>query len=57
MIKFITIMVRLYYHPRWSKKTIGQRVLEKSLDLFEGPTTFAQSKVIHSMACYANKEG
>ena len=50
-------MVKIYFKPRWSKKTIDFETLQKSIMMFDGPRTFARSKVIHMMACYENKHG
>lgn len=50
-------MVRLYLPPRFSKKRMGDKVAEKALETFGGPTFFRHSKVVHSMACYLNKNG
>ena len=49
-------MVRVYLKPRWSKKTINADLLDKSLALIGGPRSFSKSKIIHSMACYLNKD-
>jgi len=48
-------MVRLYLGERFTKKTMSTKVMEQALKLFEGPSTFAKSKVIHSTSVYMNK--
>ena len=48
-------MVRLYLPPRFSKRRMGDKVANKALSHFGGPTFFRHSKVVHSTACYMNK--
>jgi len=48
-------MVRLYLAERFTKKTMSTKVMEQALKLFDGPSIFARSKVIHSTAVYMNK--
>ncbi len=48
-------MVKLYIGDRFSKKNLPQKIADEALKLFDGPSTFARSKVIHSIACYLNK--
>lgn len=49
-------MGRLFLAERFTKKTMSVKVAEQSLKLFDGPSTFARSKVIHSTACYLSKD-
>ena len=48
-------MVKLYIGERFSKKNLPQKIAEEALKLFDGPGTFARSKVIHATSCYLNK--
>jgi hypothetical protein len=49
-------MVRIYFPPRFTKKNMGPVIAEKAMNLFEGAGVFNKSKVIHSTACYLNKD-
>ena len=50
-------MVRLYMPPRFSKRRMQDDVAQRCLRMIGGPTYFRHTKVIHSTACYANKNG
>ena len=50
-------MVRFYLPPRFSKRRMGHKIAERTLDLFRGPAFFRNTKVVHSTSCYIGKNG
>ena len=49
-------MVRIYLPPRFSKRRMNEKIAQQALTMFGGPALFQKTKVVHSMACYMNRD-
>jgi hypothetical protein len=49
-------MGRIFCETRYTKKTLGHKLLQQTTNMFGGPHLFSHSKVVHSTACYLSND-